>query len=232
MRASLGVSWRRAGASQFRRRLILGALAALLPGLSARAAELDFRLAEGRIEMVEAGARLTPVVTLATAAPSDVQVRIGRSDPAAVSAPESVTVRRGEREVRFSMVANTVARDTRLTLSASVPGVEGSLTLMILAPPSILDFTLTPAIVVGGQGGSGTVTLSRAAGFPEVVVSLASSGGEASVRVSVGVGAGRARQSFGFTTQPVSQVAKVKITAASGSSAKSAELVVEPRPIL
>jgi probable HAF family extracellular repeat protein len=99
-----------------------------------------------------------------------------------------------------------------------------------VALPAIASLTLNPATVVGGIGltgsSNGIVTLASAAPPGGVVVFLSSSNGVAHVPSMIRVSAGSTAANFAITTGRVAGSVNVTITAATGSSTKTAVLTV------
>jgi len=84
-------------------------------------------------------------------------------------------------------------------------------------PPTLTGLTLAPALVVGGQSSTGTVTLGGAAPSGGAVVALSSRSSVACAPASVTVPAGARRASFAVSTRPVKRTTAVTITASYNS---------------
>jgi len=91
--------------------------------------------------------------------------------------------------------------------------------------------SVNPTSVVGGQGSTGTVTLTTGAPTGGAVVSLSSANaGVASVPASVTVAAGATSASFAVTTSTVASTTLVGINGSYSSVTKTATLTVTPPP--
>src|SRR5262245_28581545 len=86
------------------------------------------------------------------------------------------------------------------------------------AAASLSAVSVSPTSVVGGNGASGTVTLTSAAPAGGLSVSLSSSSTSAAVPASVTVIAGATSASFAVTTSSVASSTPVTITATQGST--------------
>jgi probable HAF family extracellular repeat protein len=98
--------------------------------------------------------------------------------------------------------------------------------------PAITSLTLNPVIVVGGIGltgsSNGIVTLASAAPAGGIIVFLSSSSMVAHVPSMIRVASGSTAANFAITTNRVAAPVNVTITAANGSSTKTAVLNVTP----
>lgn len=95
--------------------------------------------------------------------------------------------------------------------------------------PSLAALAVAPSSVVGGQGATGTVTLSGPAPAGGSVVSLASGDtAAATVPATVTVPAGSSSAKFAIATKPVAAVAAVQISASYRGVARAASLAVQP----
>jgi hypothetical protein len=98
--------------------------------------------------------------------------------------------------------------------------------------PTLSALTLSPSSVVGGDGVTGTVTLSAAAPAGGAVVSLSSSNASvAAVPGSVTVPAGGTSAGFAVSTSVVTGTTSVTISGSYGGVVKSSSLVVNPAPV-
>lgn len=150
------------------------------------------------------------------------------SDNAVVCAvPASVTVPAGANIATVVATTRGVTTATAIGLSASLSGESRSATLTVL-PPAVTAVTLDPAQVVGGEGATGTVTLSDPAPVGGVAVTLSSSSAAAAVSGSVTVAAGATTASFPVTTSTVSASTSVTLAAALDATTQSATLTLLP----
>jgi len=92
---------------------------------------------------------------------------------------------------------------------------------------TIASLTIVPSTVTGGQGATGTLTLSSPAASGGVQATLASNNAAAGVPPSVTVTGGQSSASFPVTTTPVSSTTIATITATSANTV-SAELTINP----
>ena len=96
---------------------------------------------------------------------------------------------------------------------------------------SLSSVSVNPATVVGGNGSTGTVTLTAAAPGAGLLVNLSSSNAAvAAVPPSVTVAAGVTSASFAVTTSSVAASTAVTITGAQGATTRTATLTVNPVP--
>jgi hypothetical protein len=93
-------------------------------------------------------------------------------------------------------------------------------------PPSVVQVTVNPAIVVGGTSAQGTVTLSGPAPAAGAVVSLASSDPSTTVPLTVTVPANAFSANFTITTVAVGAVAQLNISGSYNGSAAQASFTV------
>jgi hypothetical protein len=96
-------------------------------------------------------------------------------------------------------------------------------------PASLSSVAVSPTSVVGGNGSTGTVTLTSAAPSGGAVISLSSSNTvAATVPSSVTIAAGATSATFAVTTSTVSSSTPVTISAAYSGTARTALLTVTP----
>jgi hypothetical protein len=88
--------------------------------------------------------------------------------------------------------------------------------------------SVNPASVVGGNGATGTVTLTLAAPAGGATVSLSSAGPAASVPATVAVAAGATSAAFAVTTAAVDTSTLTTLTAIYRGTSKTATLRVDP----
>jgi hypothetical protein len=97
--------------------------------------------------------------------------------------------------------------------------------------PSLSALSVSPTSVVGGNGATGTVALTSAAGSGGLLVNLSSSNaGVASVPASVTVPSGATSSTFAITTTSVASSTAVTLTATQNSNTRTATLTVTPVP--
>jgi hypothetical protein len=159
-------------------------------------------------------------------------VRLTSSNPGLAKVPASVTVPEGEFVASFTIATMQVPKQTAVTISGTFPaGFTQSATLTLLRSPVPAAVTLNPDTIQGGQPSIGTVTLSRAAQPPGVVVALASDNpAVATVPASIQIPAGATSGNFTVTTlvQPLDAVANV--SASLNGLTQTATLTVTALP--
>jgi hypothetical protein len=97
-------------------------------------------------------------------------------------------------------------------------------------PPTLSSIALSPSTVVGGNGSTGTVTLSAAAPSGGAQVTLWSSNtSAATVPASVTVAAGAASATFAAATSVVTTNTPVTITGSHGGTSRTATLTLTPQ---
>lgn len=101
-------------------------------------------------------------------------------------------------------------------------------------PPSgaqvLTAIGVSPNSVIGGNSGTGTVTLSAAAPAGGALVALSSSDGAATVPASATIVQGASSATFGVTTQPVASTMVGTLSASYGGVTKSVTFTVSPTP--
>lgn len=127
--------------------------------------------------------------------------------------------------LRVINVAGSTARDFFLDWVAVRPHVATA------SPAALSAVSVNPTSVVGGDGSTGTVTLTSAAPTEGAAVSLSSSNtGAAGVPASVTVPAGATSATFAVTTSAVAADTSVTITATYSGTSRTATLTVTPVP--
>ena len=95
--------------------------------------------------------------------------------------------------------------------------------------PGLVQLTVVPSSVTGGEAAQGEVTLSSpATDSGGHVVNISSSASAAAMPLRVTVPNGSTSASFSITTQPVAAETTVTINAAAGIETRTATLVVRP----
>jgi len=181
------------------------------------------------------GTGSTGRVTLNGPAPAGgAVVSLASDNTAAATVPASVTVPSGSTSATFVVATLPVSGSTPVAISALYGGVTRTSALTVLpAPPATLSsLSLSPSSVIGGNGSTGTVTLSAPAPVGGIVVSLTSSRtSAAAVPPSVTVPAGSTSATFAVTTFPVSSSTSATISASYGAVTRSSNISVN-RPSL
>ena len=181
---------------------------------------------------VQGGNPATGLVVLNGAAPAGgAVVTLTSANTAAVTMPPSVTVPPGSDRVSFTISTSPVPDNTSVTLTARFNGSFAATSLIVTPAPGAATLTslaVNPTSVVGGNGASGTVTLSGAAPGGGAVINLSRNVSAATVPATVTVAAGAQSATFPITTTTVSTSTPVTITATYGSTSRSATLTVTP----
>jgi len=158
----------------------------------------------------------------------DATIDLAVSDAAALSAPAQLVIPEGESEGQFTIaaleVAETVSVQVSFTLGDRV--INRAVTVAV-SGIDVERFTLLPQQTLGGLTVQGTVRLATPAGDEGAVVEITSSSALASPPASVLVPAGARTVRFDIPTSEVSSDASVVITASSGATSRSAELVLK-----
>ncbi len=174
------------------------------------------------------GNTATGTVTLeCAAAPGNITVTL--SDTlAATTLPASVVVPAGATSKTFQITTVAVSANQNGPLTASAGGVSKSVNVTVRRI-GLSSLTLNPNPVTGGQSTTGTVTLERAAGPGNIVVSLTSSNPSvASVPASVTIPAGTKSKTFTVTTNGVQNTTTATITTTANGTTKSVTLTINP----
>ena len=180
---------------------------------------------------VVGGSPSTGTVTLSGASPpGGAVVSLSSDNSSAASVPSSVTVSAGASSVTFPVTTSPVSGSTAVTISAVYGGVTRSASLTVNLP-SLSSLSLNPSTVVGGNGSTGTVTMSGPAPVGGVVVSLSSDNpSAANVPASVTVAGGATSATFAVNTSPVSVSTAVTISSLYGGLTRPANLTITPPP--
>jgi hypothetical protein len=96
--------------------------------------------------------------------------------------------------------------------------------------PALSALAVSPSSVVGGNGSTGTVTLTSAAASGGLVVTLSSSNAVATVPASVTVPAGATSATFTIATSTVTASTSATITATQGTTTRAATVTVTAVP--
>jgi hypothetical protein len=177
---------------------------------------------------VMGGAGSTGTVTLGSAAPATgAVVTLASSNAATATVPASVTVPAGATSANFAITTNAVTAATTVSITATYSGVSKMVNLVVNSP--LASITLSPSVLAGGAGSTGTVTLSAAAPAGGAVVTLTSSNTTAAtVPASVTVAAGATSANFAITTNAVTASTSVNITATYSGASKVVTLTLNP----
>jgi hypothetical protein len=167
----------------------------------------------------------TGTVTLSGVASAGGMIVKLSSSNSAATVPASVTVDAGRSSATFKVKTVSVATQQLATLTASLNGTSQTATLTVNSP-TIKSLTLNPTSVKGGKTSIGTVAIGTAAPTGGLIISLSSNSPSATVPASVTIPAGKTSITFTVKTTTVNAKTTVTLTAADGSSSKSAALTV------
>ena len=182
-----------------------------------------------------AGDHLTGTLTL-DRNPTGTTVALSAGQGATV--PASLTLPAGTTSTTFDVALNTVTADT----FAMVRAISGNVLVqevLVEAPRTPASVTFDPSSVLGGNGSTGTVTLSAPAGACSAPVTLTSDNPAAtSVPQSVSIPEGATSATFAVATSAVTTDTTVHVTAghdggtAQGTLTLTAGVVATPPPSL
>jgi len=175
---------------------------------------------------VVGGTTSTGTVTLNGPAPTGGTVVSLSSSSAYATVQNTVTVAAGFTTGAFAVSTAADQSSKTATITASLGAISKTASL-IINPPSLASFTLSPSTVSGGANSIGTVTLSGPAGAGGVGINLSSSSTSASVQIQVTVPAGATTATFVVTTTTVASAVSATITAAHGSVSLPQTLTIQ-----
>ena len=180
---------------------------------------------------VVGGSPVSGTVTLAETAPSGgVIVNLHSSNSVFASVPVTVVVPGGQASASFTVSTLTVSSPRTVVISASGAGATAASTLTIDPAnlPALINLTINPQLISGGNSALATVTLSAPAPAGGLIVDLQSDNAfVAQVPTFTMVPAGSSGVSVPVTTTKVSSLQMVTITATAGGVSKSAPLTVQ-----
>ena len=172
-----------------------------------------------------AGTTVRGVVNLTTAAGAGgAQVSLSSSNTAVATVPTPVLVPAGATSVAFNVTATSPGA---AVITATMNGAGSSSTLTVIAGAALSSVALDAGTVLGGEGVTGTVTLTQDAGSGGAVVALASRD-PAAVPPSVTVPQGLRTGTFAVTTRAVGGAIATTVTGSFAGVSKSAALTVMP----
>jgi trimeric autotransporter adhesin len=189
---------------------------------------------------VSGGSPTTGVVSLSRQAPPGGIAVTLSSNTGVAGVPGTVTVPAGYIRTPFTITTVSVNTSSTATITASLNG--GSLQTQFTVTPAssvtLSSFTLSqPGLsvpngsassVTGGFSSQGTVNLTGPAPTGDVVVTISSSSGLASMPPGVSITAGNTTTSFAINTQPVTSNTSVVITVTAGGNSQHATLTIAP----
>jgi hypothetical protein len=182
----------------------------------------------------EGGNAVTSSVSLDAIAPAGgVIVTLTSSAPSLVMVPASVTVAAGSTSVFFQVTSVSTTTETPVVITATFPAATATANVTVLASPTVASVILNPSILVGGNQGLGTVTLTGPAPAGGAAVALASSTTfAASVPASITIAEGASSGTFPIFSAPVSSAQSTNISASFHNTTKAAFLQVTGQPLL
>lgn len=149
------------------------------------------------------------------------------SDKAGVSVPSTLLVPAGKNSVAFVACTSVTGSSYDAGITGTANGEAGSGTLIVL-PPAVSSFTLSPTSVEGGDKPVGTVKIAKASTV-DVVVNLSSNNAAvASLPATVTIPKGQLLATFQVTTTKPSVATSVTLSATTGGLAKVVVLKVNP----
>ena len=169
-------------------------------------------------------------VTLTGPAPSSgVAITVSSNNAAATPNPSSFTIASGQTSGTFTMNTTAVTASTTAQITASDGTTNVQATLTITPAASLSSVAVNPTSVVGGNGSTGTVTLTYPATVPGVIVNLASDNAAAAVPSTATVAAGSTTATFAITTTAVSSAVTAHISGTYNSvTPPAATLTINP----
>lgn len=191
-------------------------------------------------DSVEGGTSLVGTVTLNKPA-SDITfggtiVWLSATPGVPLSLPQNIKVKAGATSSTFSIRTNKVKSPTRVPIVARLNNVAKTAVVTINppSPPTIAlsSLTVTPDSVVNGATAVGKVKLDTAPSSDQVVRLSATSGGSLTLPASVIVRARTTSGSFSILTRTVTSSIGATITATLNSSQKTAQLTINPPPLV
>ncbi len=157
-------------------------------------------------------------------------VNLSTQFPSSVGVPSSVTVPEGATKASFTITAGQFNNNFTCAVSASDAnsGAYATLTVNGDSIAAVGGLTLNPSEVLGGQGSTGTITLSSKAPTAGWVVHLSSEyPGSVGVPATVTVAAGSTTATFPITTKLFTNTFACDIYASDGHTATQARLTVD-----
>ncbi len=168
------------------------------------------------------------LVTLTDPAPdTGATVLLSAAGGGKVKLPPRILIPAGETSATFAIATAHVSADTpvRIVASARREPKAATLTIAPPRPPARLSsFSVTPAILAGGERAQGIVTLARPAPSATVIRLASSDASRVALPASVAVAAGASAASFYVVTAHATTSATVTLTAALDDIVRTATL--------
>lgn len=175
---------------------------------------------------IQGGNTVQGIIELPQAATSDQTWTLASSNTSAATVPATATVSTGSSIGSFTITALAVASATNVSISARREGIILQKTLTII-PSALVSVSVSPNVVIGGTGTTGTATLGGTAQTGGRTITLSSNKPSvASVPASVVIIAGGVSATFPVTTFGVATNQGVVVTATSGAVSKTAFFAV------
>lgn len=176
---------------------------------------------------VNPGGSSTGTVTIDSPAPTGGLAIALASSLSTVTVPSSVTVAAGSTTATFTASASSSAGAGSATITASLGGDSLTATLEIQSA-RLNAITINPAMVMGGENATATVSLTGSAPTGGLAVSLRSNRASASVPATVTVPGGQSSATFTVTTTKVGAISYPQIYATLGAVTRFVQLTVQP----
>lgn len=173
---------------------------------------------------VGGGNSVTGTVTMTNTSGGTVNLS---SNNVAATVPATVTVPSGSSSANFTVSTSAVASATTATITASKGSVTVNRNLTVQAA-ALVSVSVNPTSVVGGNGSTGTVTVSGNIPAGGIVIALSDNSPNVSTPASVTVNQGQTTATFAVSTLSVSASETATITATFESVSKTASLTVNP----
>lgn len=180
-------------------------------------------------DTVVSGNSSTATVTLSGPAPSQGATISLTSDDPAATVPSSVVIAANQTSAPFPVATTLVSVDTSANIIAGYNG-DTTYGTLALIPVTVSSLSVSPTSLVGGNGATGTVTLSVVAPASGAMVALTSSDPAVQVPPNVTIAANTRSANFGITTNVVSADTAVTVSGNYNNTARSATLTVRPVP--
>ena len=173
------------------------------------------------------GQLVDATVTLVTAAPTGgIFVQLQSDNQAAYLVDNSIFIEAGQSSVSFSVNTRSVSASQTATITATAGGRSATATLAI--NPTNLMINFTPGTVIGGNGGSGTISITSAPSAA-ISVQLTSDNAAAQPPGSVQINAGNTSVPFIVPTSVVTSTQIAHITASYQGSSATTALEIDPQ---
>lgn len=177
---------------------------------------------------VTGGANATGTIALTSnAIAQPIVFDLTDDSPATGFASPTSTIAPGTLSVNFNIITATVPTDRTSTITVTGQGIVRTAQLRVLAP-ALQSVAMNPNQVRGGQGSTGTVTLTGRAPAGGIVVTLQAGAGIVQLPASVAVAAGQSTATFAATTSQVNQTLMVTIAARHNGITRTTTLILTP----